>query len=240
MISSAQGPGRPAPSARRRLVCVVSGGLDSVTLAHVLAAEGHELVLVSFDYGQRHVRELEFARRAANRLGATHHVLDLAPLSVALSGSSLTDPDVEVPDGHYAAESMQATVVPNRNAIFLSIAVGLAVAQGADGVAYGAHGGDHFIYPDCRPAFVEAFSRAARLGNEGFVPDDFELLTPFLQATKADIVLAGDRVGVPFAETWSCYRGEEVHCGRCGTCTERIEAFELAGIADPTTYGARV
>lgn len=227
----------PRPSTgQSTIVCVVSGGLDSVTLAYVLAAEGHQLVMLSLDYGQRHRCELDHARRAAERLEVAHHIGDLSSIGQLLHGSALTDQRVQVPDGHYAAESMRSTVVPNRNAIFLSVAVGLAVAEGADAVAYAAHGGDHFIYPDCRPPFVEAFAESARLGNEGFVAHDFAILAPFLLMTKADIVRAGSALGVPFADTWSCYRGGEVHCGRCGTCVERQEAFELAEVEDPTVY----
>jgi 7-cyano-7-deazaguanine synthase len=219
-----------------RVVATVSGGLDSVTLAHVLAGEGHELVCVSFDYGQRHARELDCARACAERLGADHHVLDLRAVGSLLSGSALTDRTVDVPEGHYADESMAATVVPNRNAIMLSVTVGIAVARSAGAVATAVHAGDHPIYPDCRPVFIEAFEREARLANEGFIDPGFRVLAPFMDLTKDEIVRIGDRIGVPFAETWSCYVGGDRHCGRCGTCVERREAFELAGVADPTEY----
>ena len=219
-----------------RVVATVSGGLDSVTLAHVLAGEGHELVCVSFDYGQRHARELDCAGACAERLGADHHVLDLRAVGSLLSGSALTDRTVDVPEGHYADESMAATVVPNRNAIMLSVTVGIAVARSAGAVATAVHAGDHPIYPDCRPVFIEAFEREARLANEGFIDPGFRVLAPFMDLTKDEIVRIGDRIGVPFAETWSCYVGGDRHCGRCGTCVERREAFELAGVADPTEY----
>jgi len=219
-----------------RVVATVSGGLDSVTLAHVLAGEGHELVCVSFDYGQRHARELDCAGACAERLAADHHVLDLRAVGSLLSGSALTDRTVDVPEGHYADESMAATVVPNRNAIMLSVTVGIAVARSAGAVATAVHAGDHPIYPDCRPAFIEAFEREARLANEGFIDPGFRVLAPFVDLTKDEIVRIGDRIGVPFAETWSCYVGGDRHCGRCGTCVERREAFELAGVADPTEY----
>lgn len=196
------------------------------------------MTLLSFDYGQRHRKELGFARRIADRLGTRHQVAEFAGLGALLAGSALTDSTVEVPDGHYSDETMRSTVVPNRNAIMLSVAVGAAVAAGADAVAFGAHAGDHAIYPDCRPEFFDLFARTSRAGNEGFLADGFELLAPFLDLTKADIVQAGGQLGVPFGDTWSCYKGGEVHCGTCGTCTERIEAFELAGIADPTVYAS--
>lgn len=220
------------------VVTTVSGGLDSVTLAHGLAAEGHDLVCLSFDYGQRHARELDCARACAARLGADHHVVDLRSVGALLTGSALTDGAVAVPEGHYTDRSMAATVVPNRNAIMLSVAVGVAVARGAAAVATAVHAGDHPVYPDCRPAFVEAVEREARIGNEGFVAEGFRVLAPFLHLGKDEIVRRGAALGVPFAETWSCYVGCERHCGRCGTCVERREAFELAGVDDPTVYDA--
>lgn len=219
-------------------VVTVSGGLDSVTLAHILAEEGDKLVCLSFDYGQRHLKEIDYARTCATRLGADHHVVDLSSVGSLLSGSALTDRDVEVPEGHYTDASMAATVVPNRNAIMLSVAVGVAVARGASAVATAVHAGDHPIYPDCRPTFVDAMERVARIGNEGFVDPEFRLLAPFLDVPKQEIVRRGAALGVPFADTWSCYVGGEMHCGRCGTCVERREAFELAGVDDPTVYAA--
>lgn len=222
------------------IVTTVSGGLDSVTLAHVLAAEGHELVCLSFDYGQRHVKEIEFARTCAARLGADHHVIDLRSVGSLLTGSALTDDAVDVPEGHYTDASMRSTVVPNRNAIMLSVAVGVAVARGAEAVAAAIHAGDHPIYPDCRPAFVDAFENEARVANEGFIRDGFRVLAPFMHVGKDEIVRRGTAVGVPFEQTWSCYVGDVLHCGRCGTCVERHEAFELAGVPDPTVYEAFV
>lgn len=222
----------------RRTVAVVSGGLDSVTMAHLLADRGDDLLLLSVDYGQRHRRELVCAGEAAHRLHAEHRHVDLRSVGAALTGSALTDDDVDVPDGHYTDESMAATVVPNRNAILLAVATGVAVASGAGSVAFGAHAGDHPIYPDCRPAFVDAFEHLARVANEGFVDADFTVEAPFLTGTKADIVRVGADLGVPFEQTWSCYRGGELHCGRCGTCVERREAFALAGVDDPTSYEA--
>jgi 7-cyano-7-deazaguanine synthase len=220
------------------VVTTLSGGLDSVTLAHALAAEGHDVIALSFHYGQRHAKELDRAARCADRLGAEHHIVDLQSVGALLTGSALTDPDVEVPEGHYTDESMAATVVPNRNAIMLSVAVGVAVARGAGAVATAVHAGDHAIYPDCRPAFIEAIEHEARIANEGFITDGFEVLAPFLHLSKDEIVRRGAALGVPFEETWSCYLGEELHCGLCGTCVERREAFELAGVHDPTRYAA--
>jgi 7-cyano-7-deazaguanine synthase len=216
-----------------RTLVVCSGGLDSVTLAHKIAGEQTLTGLVSFDYGQRHRKELDDARACATRLGVAHDIIDITAVGRRLTGSALTDGE-RVPDGHYAQPTMRLTVVPNRNAIMLTIAFGVAMARQADAVAAAMHGGDHFIYPDCRPNFVNAFAEMQRFALEGFA--QIALVTPFLRLSKADIVREGARLGVPFAETWSCYRGEARHCGRCGTCVERREAFELAGIDDPTTY----
>lgn len=219
------------------IVTICSGGLDSVTLVAYLAEQGHAQQLVAFDYGQRHRKELEYASAAAQRHNYRFDVVQLARLGPLLSGSALTDARVAVPEGHYADESMKATVVPNRNAIMLSIATGLAVARGAQGVAIGVHAGDHPVYPDCRPEFVDALDAAMRLGTAGFhIKEWTGLLAPFVTSSKADIVCIGAELSVPFEQTWSCYNGAELHCGRCGTCVERREAFELAGVVDPTIY----
>ncbi len=213
------------------LVC--SGGLDSVSLAHILAADHALSRIVSFDYGQRHRKELDFARAVSARLAVPFHLIDMRPVGAALTGSALTDA-IDVPDGHYAEETMRVTVVPNRNAIMLTIAFGIAAAAGDDEVAAAVHGGDHFIYPDCRPGFTDAFAAMQRAALDGYA--DVALHVPFVRKSKADIVAEGARAGTPFAETWSCYKGGVIHCGRCGTCVERREAFDLAGVADPTAY----
>ena len=222
--------------AERRAVAVVSGGLDSTTMAYLLRDQGYAISAISFDYGQRHRKELIFAKQVAADLGAPWTLIDLhaAGLTGILSGSALTDETVTVPDGHYADESMRITVVPNRNAIMLSIACALAVTREAGAVAFGAHTGDHFIYPDCRPEFVRAFETMVNVAVEGLA--SIEMLAPFLSMTKTDIVKLGDTLHVPFDRTWSCYKGGAVHCGTCGTCVERREAFALAHVVDPTVY----
>jgi 7-cyano-7-deazaguanine synthase len=214
-------------------IVLCSGGLDSVILAHRVSAERSGTHVLSFNYGQRHKKELEFARRCAERTGAKHCVVDITDVGRLLTGSALTDA-TPVPEGHYAEETMRSTVVPNRNPIMLSIAFGIACAMGVGRVAAAVHSGDHFIYPDCRPAFVDAFAAMQRAALDGFAPVTLE--TPFLHWSKADIVREGLRLGVPFGETWSCYKGEVRHCGRCGTCVERREAFHLAHVPDPTPY----
>ncbi|WP_084965853.1 7-cyano-7-deazaguanine synthase QueC [Thermoactinospora rubra] len=218
-------------------VVVASGGLDSTTLAYLLRADGAtRITLLGVDYGQRHRVELARLERIADELGADHIRLDLPGLAALMTGSALTDARVPVPSGYYTDASMWATVVPNRNALLLDLAVALAVSVNANTVAFGAHAGDHPIYPDCRPEFVEAYRRMAALATKGFTVDGFQIVTPFVGMTKVEIVRLGAELGVPFAATWSCYRGGRRHCGRCGTCTERKEAFALAGVADPTDY----
>ncbi|MCF4097578.1 7-cyano-7-deazaguanine synthase QueC [Maritalea mediterranea] len=216
-----------------KTLVICSGGLDSVSLAHIIADQ-HELTrLVSFDYGQRHRKELDFAAAAAKRLNVPHHLMDMRGIGAALSGSALTD-NVDVPDGHYAEDTMRVTVVPNRNAIMLTIGFGIAAANGDEAVATAVHGGDHFIYPDCRPEFTRAFDKMQKAALDGYA--NVQLYTPFVERSKADIVKEGAAHSTPFAETWSCYKGGEAHCGRCGTCVERREAFHLAGVEDPTDY----
>lgn len=216
-------------------VVIASGGMDSATLLAQMRTQGRVLA-VGFDYGQRHVTELEYLRGLADDMMLDLRIVRLGALASLLGGSALTDPDVEVPDGHYAQDTMKATVVPNRNAIMLSIATGIAVAEKAERVAIGVHAGDHFIYPDCRPQFIAQMGRAMELATEGFSPSGFRVVAPFVNQTKADIVRIGTTLGVDYAKTWSCYKGGAVHCGRCGTCVERQEAFKLAGVADPTEY----
>lgn len=212
---------------------VCSGGLDSVTLTYKVAKEHELLGLISFDYGQRHKKELDFARNIAKTLEVSYDVVDISAVGAMFTGSALTD-DVDVPDGHYAEDSMKITVVPNRNAIMLTIAYGIGAARGADAIATAVHGGDHFIYPDCRPDFIQSFAQMQKNALEGVA--DISLYTPFLQKTKADIAAEGACLSVPFSKTWSCYKGGDHHCGRCGTCVERREAFDIAGIDDPTVY----
>ncbi|KQV66159.1 7-cyano-7-deazaguanine synthase QueC [Rhizobium sp. Root1220] len=216
-----------------KTIVICSGGLDSISLAHKVAAEKQLIGLLSFDYGQRHRKELDFAAACATRLGVAHQIIDIRPIGSHLTGSALTD-DIDVPDGHYAEDTMKATVVPNRNAIMLAIAFGLAAAQKADAVAVAVHGGDHFIYPDCRPGFIDAFQTMQNEALDGYA--SVSLHAPYVNGSKADIVTDGVKNGTPFDETWSCYKGGLRHCGRCGTCVERREAFHLARVEDPTEY----
>lgn len=215
-----------------KTVAIFSGGLDSTVLLHELLADGDEVLALSVDYGQRHRVELHYAERMAKRLGCEWRIADLSRIGDLLAGSSQTSADVPVPHGHYAEESMKQTVVPNRNMIMLAVAAGWAIGRKADRLAYGAHAGDHTIYPDCRPEFVAAMRHVLGLADW----HQLDLHCPFLGLSKADIVRRGATLDVDFAATWSCYEGGSIHCGLCGTCHERREAFSLAGVPDPTEY----
>ncbi len=211
-------------------VLIVSGGMDSVTLLHEY--KDRIAVGLSFDYGSNHnAREIPFAKMHCERLGIRHITIPLSFMSQYFKSSLLEGADA-IPEGNYADENMKSTVVPFRNGIMLSIAVGMAESMGLQHVMMANHGGDHAIYPDCRSAFVEAFSEAARTGTYVGVT----LLSPYTHITKADIARKGKELGIDYSETWSCYKGGEKHCGKCGTCVERKEALAAAGIADTTEY----
>jgi 7-cyano-7-deazaguanine synthase len=217
-----------------RTIVVLSGGMDSAVLLAHLLDQGHEVKTLSVNYGQRHRRELLFAEKLATHYGVQWSCADLSALRPLLAGSSQTDPDLKVPHGHYAAETMKLTIVPNRNMLLLAVAGAFAISAKADAIAYAAHAGDHAIYPDCRPEFVDALAGALVLADWHHVAID----RPFITWTKADIARRGGALSVPFNLTYSCYEGDVAHCGLCGTCVERREAFTLAGVTDPTLYAA--
>lgn len=215
-----------------KVVVLCSGGMDSVTALYWATREHAVAAAVSFDYGAKHNhREIPFAAEHAARLGVRHEIIAMDFVN-RLFASDLLKSGGPIPEGHYEAENMKQTVVPFRNAIMLSIACGFAESVGAAGVVIAAHGGDHAIYPDCREDFMRAMGDAMRLGTYASV----QLLRPFIALTKAQIAAEGARLGVDFARTWSCYKGGAIHCGKCGTCVERREAFAAAGLADPTEY----
>jgi 7-cyano-7-deazaguanine synthase len=223
---------REAKEKTVKTVLTLSGGMDSTVLLYHLKAMGHHVRCLSVDYGQRHRKELVAAAVIARGADCEHRVADLSGLGFLFAGSSQTSPEIAVPEGHYAEPSMKTTVVPNRNMVLLSLATAWAVATKSDYVAYAAHAGDHAIYPDCRKEFADTMSKAIELCDWHPV----FLARPFIDKTKADIVKEGIQLGVPFDKTWSCYKGGEYHCGACGTCVERKEAFQLAGAKDPVCY----
>lgn len=214
------------------VVVLLSGGMDSVTALYE-ARQHHEIAgAVSFHYGSKHNdREIPFAAHHAGQLGVPHRVIPLAFMG-ELFKSDLLVSGGEIPKGHYEEQSMKKTVVPFRNGIMLSIAAGFAESLEAQGLVIAAHSGDHAIYPDCREDFMQSMGNAIRLGTYAQV----EVLRPFIAMTKAQIAARGHELHVDYAQTWSCYVGGEVHCGECGTCVERREAFLLAGVPDPTRY----
>jgi len=213
------------------VVVIYSGGMDSFTLLHLARSRGLKVHALSFNYGQRHVRELEAARAVCQAEGIPHKVIDIRAMSEVMAGSSLTS-EAEVPEGHYEEDSMKSTVVPNRNMILLSLATGYAVTVGAGAVWYGAHGGDHAIYPDCRPEFVEKMDAVCRIAN--YEPVGIE--APFMALDKGEILAEGLKLGLDYSQTWTCYNGRDKACGRCGSCVERLEAFAAHGLEDPLAY----
>jgi 7-cyano-7-deazaguanine synthase len=217
---------------KMNVVVLCSGGMDSVTALY-WAREHHRIAtVVSFDYGSKHnAREIPFATEHAAALGVRHEIIRL-PFVDTLFRSDLLTSGGDIPDGHYTAANMKQTVVPFRNAIMLSVVAGFAESVGAKGVVIAAHDGDHAIYPDCREEFMRAMGDAMKLGTDAGI----ELLRPFIAMNKGLIAQEGARLGVDFSRTWSCYRGGAIHCGRCGTCVERREAFAQAGLPDPTAY----
>jgi 7-cyano-7-deazaguanine synthase len=214
------------------VVVLLSGGMDSVTALYDAHARQPIAAAVSFHYGSKHnERELPMAAHHARALGLRHHILRLDFIGEHFV-SDLLQSGGEIPKGHYEEQTMKQTVVPFRNGIMLAIAGGFAESVGARGLVIAAHAGDHAIYPDCREDFMAAMGAALRLGTYA----GLEILRPFIHLTKAEIAARGVALGVDFAQTWSCYTGGEIHCGECGTCVERREAFVVAGLVDPTIY----
>tara|TARA_R110000737_G_scaffold351340_1_gene393311 strand:- start:2079 stop:2735 length:657 start_codon:yes stop_codon:yes gene_type:complete len=214
-----------------KVVVIFSGGMDSFTVLHRALKDGKEVYALTFDYGQKHVKEIACASKVCQQLGVAHKVIDISAINQLLAGSSLTD-NIDIPEGHYEAQSMKSTVVPNRNMILLSLAVGYAVSVKASQVYYGAHSGDHAIYPDCRPEFVMKMNAVCQIANYEAV----EIFSPYLNDTKSDILTDGLKMGLRYDDTWTCYNGREKACGKCGACQERLEAFADNNVTDPLAY----
>lgn len=214
----------------KKSLIILSGGMDSVTMLYEY--QDQIALAVSFDYGSNHnEREISFARLHCERLHIDHLVIPLKFMGQYFRSSLLDGADA-IPEGHYTAENMRSTVVPFRNGIMLSIACGLAESRGLTQVMIANHGGDHTIYPDCRPDFINAMSSAMVAGTDTKVG----IYAPYTDISKTDIALHGKSLGIDYTETWSCYKGQEHHCGKCGTCVERREALRDAGIIDGTVY----
>lgn len=213
-----------------KLVLSLSGGLDSTVLLYYLQNRGDEVKCISFDYGQRHRRELDSAILICEKARVEHKIVDISCLDVFGQGSSQVGGLVDVPEGHYESENMKLTVVPNRNMILLSLATAWSISNKFEGVAYAAHSGDHAIYPDCREEFTFYLATSIQLCD--WLPQRLE--RPFIGFTKGEIARWGKKLNVPIELTWTCYKGGNVHCGKCGSCTERKEA--LLPYGDPTQY----
>lgn len=214
-----------------KVVVIYSGGMDSYTVLNRAIADGKQVYALTFDYGQRHVKEIACAKTVCERLNISHKVIDITAINQLLAGSSLTD-NIDIPEGHYEADNMKSTVVPNRNMILISLAVGYAVSVGAAQVYYGAHSGDHAIYPDCRPEFVEKMNDVCKIANY----ESVEIFSPYLTQDKIAILADGISMGLDYSQTWTCYNGREKACGKCGACQERLEAFHLNNKTDPIAY----
>lgn len=214
-----------------KAVVIFSGGMDSYTVLNHAKRQGLDVYALTFDYGQRHVKEIEYAKAACADLGVHHKIVDISAINSIIAGSSLTS-DIDVPEGHYEEDSMKSTVVPNRNMILLSLAIGYAVSLEAYKVYYGAHSGDHAIYPDCRPEFVEKMTDVAAIANYEAV----SIEVPYLHCDKNQILADGIKMGLDYGKTWTCYNGQELACGKCGACQERLEAFANNNQTDPLQY----
>jgi 7-cyano-7-deazaguanine synthase len=209
-----------------KAVVIYSGGMDSYTVLHKALRQGFDVHALSFHYGQRHAKELHVAEQVCRDLGIDHRLTDIRAIHSLMDGSALTD----------ARDNLTATVVPNRNMVLLSLAIAYAVNIGANVCFYGAHGGDHVLYPDCRPEFVEKMNAVAAIAN--FEPVRIE--APFLHTDKATILADGLGMGLDYAHTWTCYLGEELACGKCSSCRERLAAFSTNGVIDPLRYASHV
>ena len=215
---------------KKNALIVVSGGMDSTTMLYEYADE--IALAVTFDYGANHgPKEIPLAQMHCKRLGIEHIVIKMDFMQRYFQSSLLSGAEA-IPEGNYDNENMRSTVVPFRNGIMLAIACGLAESRGLKRLMIANHAGDHAIYPDCRPAFVEAMSQATQAGTYDGICID----APYTNLTKSEIAARGKRLGIDYSETWSCYKGGDKHCGKCGTCMERKEALAAAGIPDPTVY----
>ena len=215
----------------QKSVVILSGGMDSTTLLYDVVDQGYQVEALSFNYNQKHKKELDCAKATCMDLQVPHEIIDLSILN-DIAPSSLTRKEWDIPEGHYADENMKETVVPNRNMVMLSLATSYAISIGAEELFYGAHSGDHDIYPDCRKEFVEQLGKAISMCDWNKI----ELKAPYIDLDKGDIIIKGKELNVDYSKSWTCYKGKEKACGKCGSCVERLEAFEKADAIDPLEY----
>ena len=217
---------------KKECIVLLSGGLDSTVLTHyVMRRRDRMPIALSFNYGQRHKKELNLARQTAKKLGIKHKIIKI-PLDKLFDNSALLDKKTKMPGEHYTHKNQRVTVVPNRNMIMLSFAIGLAENLKICEVYYAAHKNDHAIYPDCRPAFLNPMNKASMHATYSCV----QVLAPFINKTKKDLVGIGYKLDIDFLTTWSCYEGKKFACGTCATCQERLEAFHKNKLMDPLEY----
>ena len=214
-----------------KIIHIFSGGLDSTTLLYYLLDKGHNVKTISFFYGQKHKKELKCAQNISNILNIENKLIDLRSLKTVFGDSSLTS-DLDIPEGRYNDSNMRSTVVPNRNMIFLSIAISYAISSNFEAVSLGAHAGDHAIYPDCRPIFIKKMNEVAKVCDYKKI----SICAPFLDLKKHEIVKIGLKLKVPYELTWTCYKGGKRPCLKCGSCSERLEAFEKNNVKDPLIF----
>ena len=216
---------------KQKVVVILSGGMDSTTLVYDVKSQGYDTYVLSFNYNQKHKKELEMASLTCKKLNIPHKILDLSILN-DIAPSALTRDDWDVPEGHYEDSNMKQTVVPNRNMVMLSLATSYAIGIEASKLFYGAHAGDHAIYPDCRKEFIDSMKECIELCDWKKI----ELNAPYWNIDKYGILVKGKELNVDYSTTWTCYKGREKACGKCGSCQERLEAFEKIGIEDPIEY----
>ena len=214
-----------------KIIVVYSGGLDSFTLLNEAIRSGKDVSALSFDYGQKHKKELHFVEKFCAQESIDSKIIDVSSIKELFQGSSLTD-EIDIPKGHYEDDSMKSTVVPNRNMILISLALGYAVTKGAEEVWFGAHAGDHAIYPDCRPEFVEKMDSVARIANYSPIA----IKAPYITMSKTEILAIGLNMQLDYGLTWTCYEGKDLACGSCGACHERLESFAANNVIDPIKY----
>ena len=214
-----------------KIIVVYSGGLDSFTLLNEAIRSGKDVSALSFDYGQKHNKELHFVEKFCAQESIDSKIVNVSSIKELFQGSSLTD-EIDIPKGHYEDDSMKSTVVPNRNMILISLALGDAVTKEAEEVWFGAHSGDHAIYPDCRPEFVEKMDAVARIANYSPIA----VKAPYIAMSKTEILAIGLNMQLDYGLTWTCYEGKELACGSCGACHERLESFAANNVIDPIKY----